>query len=131
MARGTLRRASWRRSSMELAILIATLSPFSNYSATQTLFARPHLPALGAIAALAVRADRVDGRAFLQASLRQDGRNIRGESTLQRLRRHEHVVADAMLVQRLAIHDQRLRVGTLQFDGRGHEAFDRVRDIVR
>src|SRR5690349_9746194 len=121
MARGTRRRASWRRSSMELAILIVELSPFprpfSNYSATQALFARPHFAALGAVAALAIRADRVDGRTLLQARLGEDGRDVGGETALQRLRRHEHVVADAVLVQRLAVHDQRLRVGSLQFDG--------------
>ena len=30
-----------------------------------------------------------------------------------------------------ALDDQRLRIGALQFDGAGHEALDRVGDIVR
>ena len=84
-----------------------------------------------AVAALAVGSHRVDGRAFLQAGLREDGGHVGGEAALQRLRRHEHVIVEPGLVQRLAIDDQRLRVGTLQLDGAGHQALDRVGHVVR
>src|SRR6187455_3138331 len=105
--------------------------PFSDYATTEALFARPHFTALRTIPALAIRADRIDGRALRCARLREDRRYVRREASLERLRGHEYIVAEAVFVQRLSFDDQRLGVRALQFDRAGHEAFHRVGDIVR
>src|SRR5690349_21271607 len=97
-----------------------------NDATTEALFARSHLAALRAIAARAIRADGIDRRALGDASLGEDRRHVGGEPTLESLRGHEHVVADAIFVKFRALDDQRLRIRALQLDRAGHEAFNRV-----
>src|SRR6478609_5098568 len=126
MAFGTRRRASWRKSSMQLRTVMS-----SDYATTEALFARPHLRALRTVSALAIRADRIDSRALRHARLREDRRHVCREPTLERLGGHEYIVTEAVFVQRISFDDQSLGVGALQFDRAGHEAFHRVGDIVR
>src|SRR5688500_954221 len=109
MARGTRRRASWRRSSMLLRTFMS-----SNYATTQALLAWPLFAAMRAISALAVCRDRIDGGRFAHSSLRENRRHVRGEAALQRLRGHQRIVADPVPMQRRPVDDQCLRVRTLQ-----------------
>src|SRR5687768_4682187 len=109
MARGTRRRASSRRSAIELRTVMS-----SNYATNEAWFARPHFGATGAIAAPPVGRDRLDRRATRQARLGEDGRDVRREAALERLRRHENVVAHAVFVQGRAFDDEGLRIRALQ-----------------
>ena len=57
--------------------------------------------------------------------------DIGAVSALQRLGSHQRVVILLVAIERLAVDDQSLGIGTADFVGAVDQAFDRVRHIVR